>query len=42
MVFLLLMTNLFDPRAVISQICPGLQVEKRKKKRPLQMSRIIS
>lgn len=42
MINLLLLTNLFDPTEVIVRISEDLQVEKRRKKRPLQMSSILS
>ena len=42
MVKLILLSNIADPTAVISNLISGLQVEKRKKKRPLQMTGILS
>ena len=42
MVMLLLLSNAADPTASIGSMIPELQVEKRKKKRPLQMANILS
>ena len=42
MINLLLLTNLIDPSVVIVRISEDLHVEKRRKKRPLQMTSILS
>ena len=39
---LLLLSNVANPTTVIAGIIPRLQVEKRRKKRPLQMTCILS
>ena len=42
MVLLLLKTNIIDPREIVAQLRDELQVEKRRKPRPLQMASVLS
>ena len=42
MVKLLILGNIIDPIVALSDIIPRLQVEKRNKSRPLQMSSLLS